>query len=319
MDPLFRLRIASTQIWNNDWGMCLAPRLKCENRPIRAHSVQNAGVLERLARDGHVFTLGARIHPRTAPRPKFQWTGRNNATTFEGFCAEHDRAIFRRIDTEPLEVTDREQMFLLAYRAATRELHTTMAVAAKIQASYEKSIELGLSDGDSPSDQGMFAVHRMVVAWDTHRYRLPLDPALIERRFNRVEHRIVEIPCRRSTIAVSSLFSVDSVQSGDTHLMLSLSVLPLADEQSVAIFSWRDCDRTTATSWLNEELPPDLDATRLRRRVSRIVLANCENVVLAPSFVDGLSASDKDQILKFFLETALHPDSACDLDVDLFD
>lgn len=148
MDPLFEPRVRTAKIWNEGWGRCLEPRWQCTNTPVKAHSIQNARIIDRIAENGHVVTISAVFHPTSPPFPHFRRVGRNKATTFEGLCAKHDREIFRRIDTEPIDTGDAEQLFLLAYRAATRELHTTMAVAYRAQASYKEAVGLGLSPGD---------------------------------------------------------------------------------------------------------------------------------------------------------------------------
>lgn len=74
--------------------------MTCEAQAIRSHSVQNSRVLDLLVRDGHVKALGKRIDKMTGPVIQFEDVGRNEATTFTGFCAEHDAKIFAAIETE---------------------------------------------------------------------------------------------------------------------------------------------------------------------------------------------------------------------------
>jgi hypothetical protein len=319
MDPLFGLRIESAKIWNDGWGRCLEPHWECTDRPIKAHSIQNARILDGIARDGHVVMLSPAYHPTKPPLPEFRSVGRGKATTFEGLCGPHDMEIFKRIDAESIETNDEEQLFLLAYRATTRELHTTMAVAYKAQMSDQEAVKLGLSPGDRPCDHGMFAVERMAVAWDTYRYRLQFDEDLIAGRYEGVHHRVIEIECSQPSLAVSSLFSVDSVRSGDDCLLLSLSVLPLEDTNSVAIFSWRREEDPAAESWLADQFTSGLSAQAMRQRVSLIVLANCENFVLTPALVERMSEQDKNRLLKFYLTTTFAVDEGSeDINVDFF-
>lgn len=319
MDPLFRLRIESAKIWNEGWGRCLEPHWTCAEPPIKAHSIQNARILDRIARNGYVAMLSPSYHPKKPPLPEFRLVGRNKATTFEGFCATHDRQIFQRIDDEPIGTTDAEQLFLLAYRAVTRELHTTMAIAYKAQCSYKEAVKLGLSPGDRPCKRGMFAVERMAIAWDTYRYRLSFDEDLLTNRYDGVHHRTVEIHCAQPTLAVSSLFSVDALNSGEDCLLMSLSVLPVEETRAFAAFSWRSNEDGPAKAWLDDQLPSHLADSEVRRRVSRLVLANCENIVLSPELVDSLTVEDKERIQAFFLRTAFEVDDGSqEIEVDLF-
>jgi hypothetical protein len=184
---------------------------------------------------------------------------------------------------------------------------------------YRKAVELGRPPGDRPRDRGLFAVGRMVIAWDTYRYRLQFDEDLVANRHDRVHHRIVETDCTRPSLAVSSLFSVDSVTSGDDCLRLSLSVLPLEDTRSVAVFSWRGEEDRAARAWLEDQIPSHLPNSAVRQRLSRLVLANCENIVLTPALVESMSGADRERILAFFLATASAVDDGSeDIEVDLF-
>lgn len=76
---------------------CLEPTYTCANTAIRAHSVQNAAVMDLLHRKGHVKSLT--VNRSNADRFELIWAdvGRNRATTFEGFCSEHDAALFAPI------------------------------------------------------------------------------------------------------------------------------------------------------------------------------------------------------------------------------
>jgi len=73
---------------------CLFPGMACKAQAIRSHSVQNSRVLDLLVRDGHVKALGKRIDNKAGPVIRFEDVGRNEATTFTGFCAKHDAAAF---------------------------------------------------------------------------------------------------------------------------------------------------------------------------------------------------------------------------------
>lgn len=90
---------------------CLEPTYSCSDTAIRAHSVQNASVMDLLHRDGDVKVLTHDYH--NADLYTLIWCdiGRNLATTFEGFCSEHDAALFAPIDIRPFDAADREQLF----------------------------------------------------------------------------------------------------------------------------------------------------------------------------------------------------------------
>lgn len=48
--------------------------------------------------------------------------GLKQASTFTGFCAQHDAEMFRPLETQPF-IASKEQLFLLAYRALSKEIY----------------------------------------------------------------------------------------------------------------------------------------------------------------------------------------------------
>jgi len=262
----------------------------------------------------------AKFHPKEFPSPRFEQVGRNKATTFEGFCAEHDREIFQRIDIGSLEAMDSEQLFLLAYRAASRELHTRMTVAYRTQVAYLKAVELGISSSDESSEHGRFAVQKMFETWLLFRYRSHFDEDLVNRRFDRLHHRTIKLACSRPTIAVSSIFAVDDPAPGAVDApLVTFSILPVESRRTVVIFSWRTEDEQAVSAWRKRMLPSGASPRSLRRRLSRLVLEKCENVVFAPSVVERYSSEERTRMLEFFISTlGVKAGSSQNLDVDLF-
>jgi hypothetical protein len=93
---------------------CLAPdpmKVNCSGSIIRAHTVPKSGSLRQIARDGHVYSFipslenlikyQGRLHP--------ELVGINKASTFTGFCSEHDNTIFSKVEKDRcyLEIAQR--------------------------------------------------------------------------------------------------------------------------------------------------------------------------------------------------------------------
>jgi len=108
---------------------CSHPEANAEScgKIINAHTVSSAQYLQRIATDQHVYSfipsaseLEQWRFSGQVPRPKRH--GINQASTFTGFCALHDRSTFRPIDDSPF-VGSAEQVFLLSYRSVCREAY----------------------------------------------------------------------------------------------------------------------------------------------------------------------------------------------------
>src|SRR6267378_1806161 len=172
------------------FNRCLAPGMNCTCTAIRAHSLQNSRVLDLLAYDGHVKSLGKRIRKERGPVVHFKDVGRNEATTFAGFCSDHDRDIFKPIDLETFRPANSEHLFLIAYRAVARELHVLMEGASKIQSTYNTRVKLGLDSGDEPDPAGMLALEHMIRAYQTYMYKCRFHNVLNSKQYGSVLHDV---------------------------------------------------------------------------------------------------------------------------------
>jgi hypothetical protein len=92
----------------------------CRGSIIRSHTLQLAGALSTIAVNRHVYGLDR----QPQPDGKFQYKliGIRQASTFTGFCAHHDAELFRPLETQPF-IASKEQLFLLAYRALSKEVY----------------------------------------------------------------------------------------------------------------------------------------------------------------------------------------------------
>src|SRR5687768_16231274 len=121
--------------------ICLHPHASAENCRggiIQAHTLQRSGVLSRIARDNHVYSYIPTVHTlnRTGGRFEAKLTGIRKASTFTGFCAEHDKSMFADLEDRDFS-GDPKQVFLLAYRAASMELYKKAQGVATINATRE--------------------------------------------------------------------------------------------------------------------------------------------------------------------------------------
>lgn len=205
---------------------CLDPTLSCTEKAINAHSVQNATSLGLIAEDNHVYELRMRVK-NGSPECLFEKVGRNQASTFPGFCSRHDTEIFQPIDTKPLSLDDAEQLFLIAYRSLTRELHTVMEAAMRLQTTLERQIAEGLVPKDKPSPAMTEATAHMIKAWGVWKHRLEFyDQPFAKTRFGDVLHSRFVIEGRKPVLASSSFFSVDDKAWGKRFAAVTLNVIP---------------------------------------------------------------------------------------------
>ncbi|MGB8012976.1 MAG: hypothetical protein WCF68_15290 [Terriglobales bacterium] len=94
----------------------------CEGGIVRAHTLQLAGSLSTIAVSRHVYGFDALSQPESDGTPRYRLIGVRRASTFTGFCSRHDTELFRPLEDRPF-ATSKEQLFLLAYRALSKEVY----------------------------------------------------------------------------------------------------------------------------------------------------------------------------------------------------
>jgi hypothetical protein len=304
-----RLELINTlfQLRGVEFSRCFAPGPKCERPAVRAHSVQNSRCLDLLARDGHVVALTHRLDIEEGLLVQFSNVGRNRATTFAGLCELHDHDLFAPIETRPLELTIQEHLFLLAYRATIFELHATCAAGWLLQTGYQRRVELGLDPKDQPTPAGIYATHRMMVAYETYQYKQAFDQIYASRAFGSLAHDVLILDVPRPTVAASALFDLDNMPNAKGEAVrVCLTVLPLSNPQTAAVLSYLPEDAPLARVHLQRIIGTAGDYQKYE--LSRALLNYCSNFVVAPDFVDTWTTAKREIIRDYYSRTILRSD-----------
>ncbi len=121
---------SAASIFKTRKAFALAPRRECHvnrcpNSPIRSHSISK-NHLSLIETDGHLFTLSERelfdgtfIEYSNATVVKK--VGIGDATTFDGFCSNHDNDLYQSIDKIQFDLTP-NNLLLYAHRNFARQV-----------------------------------------------------------------------------------------------------------------------------------------------------------------------------------------------------
>ncbi|PFB12453.1 hypothetical protein COK00_18715 [Bacillus cereus] len=105
---------------------CFHQDENCSDRIIKAHSIQNNKILNKISENGEVLMIDDGNDNSIFFKTSMQRKGRKIATTFTGFCGVHDKNLFAPIEDKDYQIGNKEQEFLFAYRALAKEYHTKM-------------------------------------------------------------------------------------------------------------------------------------------------------------------------------------------------
>ena len=294
---------------NLTYARCLAAP-GCQEPAIRAHSVQNARVLDLLAVDNHVYAPELKIDTATGPYVSIERVGQNKAPTFTGLCANKYVSLSEPIDKALNDVTSHQDRFLVAWRAAFYESHATAAVVPQMQAAYKSRVDLGLDAPDEPSPAGVRAVWTMLEAWKVFRWRAELDLAYGSGRLPDLCHESMTIDVLSPTVAASGLFSLGTRKNQNDLRCVTVNILPLSATRTWVLFSFKPGDKREAHKALRRVLKAP--AHNVKYQLSRLLLQRCQNFVLSPSFFETWPDERRRSVVSFFERTLFETDICFD-------
>lgn len=276
---------------------CLEPNGACERHPINAHSIQKSKVLDAIAERGHV--VQPQLHRNASGPPIVEWKqiGRNKATTFPGFCSFHDNLIFGPIEHSPFDPSNTQHLFLMAYRSVTREVHAISEAAIQMQCAYLDRVQRGASPKDRPDWAGIQATGWIMNAYYTHEYKKHFDRSYLSTFYDNICYECIRLCDTPPTIAASCLFSLDSLPHSDDVARIVLNVVPSTNITHV-LFAFLKSDEMIARGYLARLLCAR--GTYQKYLISKMLVANCENFAIAPSFFDSFSASRRERFEALF-------------------
>ncbi|WP_041855610.1 hypothetical protein [Candidatus Korobacter versatilis] len=253
--------------------------------------------MSTIAVDRHVYGLAMKDG-----RLEYGLIGLRKASTFSGFCSYHDAELFRALETKPFTAT-KEQLFLLAYRALSKEV-------------YAKRYAIRTIPLQRRQDKGSDALHQVNV--QSYLYlreqalRLGLrdlesaiadyDKALLARDHDRFSGYLV-FTDKTPDLAVSAAMfpefdfqanALQSLSSAECLDLLTYTVLPMSSGGVIA-FVW---DSKSARSC--EKLVASLDRLPMRElpdALIRFTYEYFENCFANPLWWDSLSGVQRERLL----------------------
>jgi hypothetical protein len=313
---------AAMHRWHRDHALasCLLADGSCSGPIVRAHTVQNAGGLDCLSRDGHVYMIERNPNE---PGSRFSAIGRNEATTFTGFCNHHDTDTFLEIDA-PWDPEHKERLIALhAMRAAAREYWTKLNVIKSFSRvlSYYMSRDVkrvathfGIDESEVIVDPDMISFWQAYVAASrSGARRMAMRFASLRSQIAREEYhltisRLYAFECPPKVGA-----AIWTSPENDLRDQVMVSARPVGHLPDLAVCVLPESARTLVALVYHrgdrkvlDVLPAQLDgmpAEDQRSALSWYLVMHGENVVYAPDYVDSLEPKTRARIERVFFDT----------------
>ena len=152
---------------------------------IKAHSIQNNRILKVISEEGHVIQLNASSSDEDF-LIESKDVGRKIATVSTNFCGFHDSKLFSPIELKEFKKGDKEQEFIYAYRAFSREYHAKREIKNVLE-NIRKASGVDRFSVDLSLKGNQIALEQL------EREKTYLNNALIGERFDVISTQVLEL------------------------------------------------------------------------------------------------------------------------------
>ena len=293
---------------------CLAPdawKDKCRGKISSAHTVPK-GSLRQIARNGHVYSFKPNLDKLRENQGQLvpELLGINKASTFTGFCAQHDNAIFSPLEKQAFAGTS-EQCFLLGYRALTMEFY-------KKHAAF-KNLELLRDTDKGKTLGGQFLIQSSALAHeigletslqDNNHYKSKYDNILETRDFNTIHGYIIEFEAPPSVMCSGAVYPEQDFNGVELQDIGNLSITPdllsfasfYGGEHGAVVFSWLSESNPTCRTFI--ESLNGISDEYVTGALLRFFFTHCENIHINPDWWKSLPQGIQDAFIRRFTDSA---------------
>ncbi|MEV5029604.1 hypothetical protein [Paenibacillus sp. LPE1-1-1.1] len=281
---------------------CLA--IDCPDKVIKAHSIQNNKILNKLSNNGDVmyFDFGKIEYPLNLRR-----IGRGKATTFSGFCSNHDSLIFRPIELYDYAPGDREQEFLFAYRSFAR---------AYIIKKSAKNLNLRMKTFLGQESDTMFTNSIEIALINTlaklEEHKVIFYKNLVHKKFHKIKTETIIFEEEYSLAASTTFFLLgdingkvinDTVNANKYISPFFLNVFP-KNGKTYVLMSYFNKDKYMYLEVMKQILNSSID--KQKNIISNLIIINAENFVFSPDKFNLLSLKEQEHILNIYNKWITH-------------
>lgn len=241
---------------------CLFPN--CKKKTIASHAISESCILKQLAENGHVYSYTKDATGVTHMVKR----GIHQATTFNGFCSEHDSKLFEKIDNLKTPFDD-ETLFLMSYRSLCATYQSIFE-----ENKFEKFIGFDLCSASLLPN----------LNYCKHKF----DILLIQNRYDLI-HNYIFVFDYKINFAGSAVYTLYDNLNNDCLLHiypnLFINIFPF-QEKSYVVLSWFKDDDDVFKSFIQRiiNLPKD----KLTQYFSGLIIYNKQNFVIKPSVWENL-------------------------------
>ncbi len=291
-------------------GYCLHPEasLSCSLNIIRAHTVQRRGGLAAIAENGHVIStkLGFEDIYKNDGEIVPRELGVRDASTFMGFCRDHDDQLFSPIEKAPIGI-NKEAAFLLSFRAICYEVFHKDAELRNVE--IRRQADKGKSFEKQCVHQQILHAHREGVKQgikNLESWKDKYDTAYLSKNYEEFSFYSVKFSNALPIVACGAFYPefdfggncLQTITLGEATLELVCFNLTVVNGKSLAVLGWTGEPGGPAEKFFVSfrSLPKDTVANA----ALHLACEHLENIYFRPSWWNFQSSAAREHLVRRF-------------------
>lgn len=296
-------QVGSTLVKRYSEKMCLAEnleRIACKGSIIDSHTIPKSNSLNKIAKEGHVYAYMhldfMHVHENKGQlKPKLLGVGK--ASTFKGFCGEHDRELFSCVETEDFEATPK-QCFALFYRAYAKEVYNKKVQYNDKKSNYDLVEKMELSEERKFFMHNYFERYYQGIALaikDIESLKPVMDDILQLENYKRIRALVLEFEEPLPFMVSGSFYpeqdfngkKLQNLGSRNFNSFTALGCTSFAsNNKGYFIFSWLDVDSGIVAKFVQSFL--NINDRYKFNHLIKMTFNFFENIYISPDWWDKL-------------------------------
>lgn len=278
---------------------------ECSGKIIKAHTVSKSSSLKAIAKNGHVLRISIESNGNISPKIKLGEIGINNASTFSGFCSNHDKKLFSPIEDQEFKAIPLH-CFLVAYRGLSKELFSKIYASRAFE--FMKTLDKGKSFLQQVAIQDLstsLGTSNSLTLGDLNYIKSKLDAMLISNDYSNLNNAVFTLdapPPIMGSAVVAPTFDFNghkaqNISSTSSNVPDYIAINAFASEgKGFIVLSWLPEHFRTCNKLIKQFLDKKLTSDSL----AAFMILLIENFYVSPNWWLSLENDTKALIKKMY-------------------
>lgn len=280
---------------------CLYP--KCSKKSIASHSQQRGGQLKEISKNDEVYTMNFNMFEaltQSASAFSLVKTRIRNASTYPGFCQNHDGPVFAAIENKPLVHNDNLQAATLFLRAITYELtrkkvahFKTEKVIANCSKLLHKDVIREFEIQNLGREKFMKNDSKFYLSKAYDACRVP-TAGIIRTKWKVIDKVINASSCTVFSPMRNIKERFIHQATASPQVMTTFNLIPTKDVTHVVV-SWLS-EHMDDNDWIDTEMDNNLE-----KFVNYVAICESEDICIGPDLWESIDVFTQDRVQKNML------------------